>query len=206
VLESSWKEEGAELAKKFVKKFGPDRLAKVKSVKIEELIERFESHKEDKGLVFSIYSSMLKYMIPAAKSVGLDFVVFTGGMNDTDMQEAIDRFTNDPSCKLFLSTDAGGDSLDFPDATYTINFDLGYSWAAKKQRENRKHRIVSTKKTQYIYNFYIPNSVEERKREVIQKKYQYHQEIFKGTVSELSEGARLSKGDLFYILLGRPTN
>jgi SNF2 family DNA or RNA helicase len=206
VLESSWKEEGAELAKKFVNKFGPEKLAKIKPVKIDELIERFESHQNEKGLVFSIYASMLKYMIPAAQNVGLNYVVFRGGMSDRDMQEVIDRFTNDPDCKLFLSTDAGGDSLDFPEATYTINFDLGYSWAAKKQRENRKHRIVSTKKTQYIYNFYVPNSVEERKREVIQRKYQYHQEIFKGTVSDLSEGARLSKGDLFYILLGRSTN
>jgi hypothetical protein len=204
VLESAWADDdGGSLAKLFLDKHSAESLAKIRVAKMDELAERFESHKDDKGLVFSIYSSMLPHMARLATDIGLDYVVFHGGMSDGKMQEAIDRFAYNKDCRLFISTDAGGDSLDFPEADYTINYDFGYSWAAKKQRGNRKHRIVSTKNKQFIYNFYIPNSIEDRKREVIERKYQYHKEIFKGTVSELSEGARLTKGDLFYILLGR---
>jgi hypothetical protein len=47
------------------------------------------------------------------------------------------------------------------------------------------------------------NTVEERKRDKILQKEDFHDAVLRGSVAEISGGARLGKKELKYILFGK---
>ena len=51
------------------------------------------------------------------------------------------RFLDDPSCRVFFSTDAGGTGLNLQAASAVINLDLPWNPAVLAQRIARVHRI-----------------------------------------------------------------
>ena len=53
----------------------------------------------------------------------------------------IDRFREDPACKVFLSTDAGGVGLNLQVASHVVNLDLPWNPAVLAQRIARVHRL-----------------------------------------------------------------
>lgn len=62
-------------------------------------------------------------------------VILTG--ETQNRQEIIDKFNNDPACKIFISTDAGNAGINLPAANYVINMELPYSLGKLEQRLGR---------------------------------------------------------------------
>jgi superfamily II DNA/RNA helicase len=63
----------------------------------------------------------------------------------------VDRFNNDPACRLFLSTDAGGVGLNLQHAAaVVVNMDLPWNPAVLEQRIGRVHRLGQTRGVQVI--------------------------------------------------------
>lgn len=62
-------------------------------------------------------------------------VVLTG--ETKDRQAIIDKFNNDPNCKIFISTDAGSSGINLTIANYVINMDLPMSLGKLEQRNGR---------------------------------------------------------------------
>jgi superfamily II DNA/RNA helicase len=71
------------------------------------------------------------------------------------------RFKDDPECKVFLSTDAGGVGLNLQSGSVVINMDIPWNPAVLEQRIGRVHRM-GQKRGVRVINFISKGSIEER--------------------------------------------
>src|SRR5439155_19108265 len=53
----------------------------------------------------------------------------------------VERFRDDPACRVFLSTDAGSTGLNLQHASILVNMDLPWNPAILEQRIARIHRL-----------------------------------------------------------------
>jgi SNF2 family DNA or RNA helicase len=173
-----------------------------KHTKIQVLKEIItEKHRGKKIVVFS---KLADYIQPVLTKFfddwGVTYVVYRG--TDKQRLEAKDQFRNDPNIQIFLSSDAGSDSIDLPEASVAVDFDEPLVWARKMQRRNRIHRVNSTHGYVTFYTLRMANSVEDRIAEIIETKAGYHSSVFKGEINENAISARMTQQDLMYILTG----
>src|SRR5262249_44725125 len=80
-----------------------------------------------KAVVFSQWLRMHELLVRRLKERGWGHVVFHGGAPGIKRKELIDRFRDDPECRLFLSTDAGGVGLNLQHANVVLNMDLPWN-------------------------------------------------------------------------------
>jgi SNF2 family DNA or RNA helicase len=192
---------GSEIASELVARLGKE-LNNDTHTKFDALQELLtEKHKGEKAIVFSVLN---KGLMPVLKSKfkdwGVTYVEYEG--TDSQKQEAQDQFMNDSGIQVFLSSDKGSDSLDLYEASVVINYDLPWNWSRLQQRNNRIHRIVSNHKTVYYYDLMMADSVEDRKKQLIEQKKGFHDGVFRGSLADKSASARMTKADLLYALRG----
>lgn len=159
-----------------------------------------DKHPNDKVLTFMTWSSYgFKPLTSKLDEWGITYVTYEGTQKQADA--AKDRFRDDPSIRVFLSSDRGADSIDLPEAAVGVNYNLPWTWVRKRQRM-RNVRVDSRLPTNYWYDLIMADSVEERKQEIIATKYGYHAALFDGKAVEDSISAKLTREDLLHILLG----
>lgn len=158
-----------------------------------------EKHKGEKTLIFSaLNESLMPTLERRLQEWGVKYVRYNG--TEKQKQAAEDAFMEDPSIEVFLTSDMGSDSLDLYVGDNVINYNLPWKWSTKVQRQNRIHRASSDKKYNRVYTLAYPESVEDRKDEVIAMKKGYHDAVFKGAIHDQAISARMTKEDLYYIL------
>ena len=81
---------------------------------------------------------------------GYGAVLYDGSMKAK--QEAEDRFRNDDSVKIFVSSDKGSDSINLEKGSVVINYNLPYKYTTLIQRVNRVNRLTSEHEHVYYYN------------------------------------------------------
>ncbi len=84
---------------------------------------------------------MLNLIERPLKKRGLGFVRLDGSVPQKQRAELVHRFQNDPSCQLFLTTNAGSTGLNLQAANTVINVDLPWNPAILEQRIARAHRM-----------------------------------------------------------------
>lgn len=158
-------------------------------------------HPDEKVIVFATWADYIFPILGAKfKEWGVTYETFRG--TDKQRQEAKDRWRANPETRVFLSSDAGSDSIDLPEASVVVHYNLPWSYAKIIQRQNRAHRINSWHECVRAYTLLMAHSVEDRKAEVISKKLGFHRGIYKGEIAEDAISARMTLGDLWYILTG----
>ena len=75
-------------------------------------------------------------------------------------KDLIDRFRDDPDCRLFFSTDAGGVGLNLQFASVVVNVDLPWNPAVLEQRIGRVHRLGQQQPVRVV-NFVAKGTIEE---------------------------------------------
>jgi superfamily II DNA or RNA helicase len=123
---------------------------------LEEIFERPGS----KVVVFSQWLRMHELLVRRFKARGWDHVMFHGGVAGNQRKDLIDRFREDPKCRVFLSTDAGGVGLNLQHATAVINVDLPWNPAVLEQRVGRVHRLGQRQPVRVI-NYVAQGTIEE---------------------------------------------
>jgi SNF2 family DNA or RNA helicase len=160
-----------------------------------------EKHPNEKIVIFS---RLAGYIQPVFEKFfqkwGVTYRIFRG--TDKQRQEAKDQFRNDPSIQILLSSDAGSDSIDLPEASVAVDFDLPLKYSTKIQRRNRIHRVNSIFKYVTFYTLMMVNSIEKRIEEIVNRKEGFHRGIFKGEIADEALSARMTIDDLMYILTG----
>jgi len=146
----------------------------VQSTKMSALLQQLHSiMKEDpsiKSIVFSQWTSMLDLVEKPLKERGFEFVRLDGAMSQANRQNAVDRFNMDPLVKVFLvSMKAGGLGLNLTGGSRVFLLDPWWNPAAEDQAIDRVHRIQQTREV-IVYRFIIEGTVEERIRELQEKK------------------------------------
>jgi len=162
-----------------------------------ELCQEFlEENPEHKVIVFARFKGVLPLLAEQLDNYGSVF--FTGDLNSKQRGEAIERFTNDPDIRLFLSSDAGGYGVDLYTASHLINYDLPNSSGVFKQRNGRHVRASSTFRHVYIYNLIVAGTVEEYQLSRLSYKSKVANAVVGGVVSGVTdtvenEGKSLTK-------------
>ena len=122
---------------------------------ITEVLE--EGHK---ALVFSQFTSFLAIVRERLEADGIVYEYLDG--QTRDRQARVERFQNDPDCKLFLiSLKAGGLGLNLTAAEYVFLLDPWWNPAVEAQAVDRAHRIGQSKKV-FAYRLIARDTVEEK--------------------------------------------
>jgi superfamily II DNA or RNA helicase len=121
-------------------------------------------------------------------------VLFNGNVPGDKRGALVERFHNDPGCRLFLSTDAGGVGLNLQHAAaVVVNMDLPWNPAVLEQRIGRVHRMGQSRGVQVV-NFVGQGCIEEGMLSVLAFKSSLFAGVLDGGEAQIFlEGTRLSK-------------
>lgn len=159
--------------------------------KLEELAEILNdtlASGESKIIVFSEWERVLELVRDLADELKIDYAWHTGSVPQQKRRLDINRFKQDPACRLFLSTDSGATGLNLQAANVVINLDLPWNPAKLEQRIARAWRKHQTKAVQVI-NLVCEDSIEHRMLSTLAQKQQ------------LADGVLDGRGDLENIKL-----
>ena len=138
--------------------------ATVHGPKLEELdalLKELVVEGSEKVVVFSQWLRMTELVAKLLIESGIGFVHLNGGVPSKNRKALMTRFKEDPSCRVFLSTDAGGVGLNLQSGSVVINMDIPWNPAILEQRIGRVHRMGQGK-TVRVVNFVSRSSIEER--------------------------------------------
>ncbi len=133
------------------------------------IISNLLDSEEGKVVIFSQWERMLRILAGELKERDIDFCFLHGGVPSAKRKNLIDRFRDDPDCRIFLSTDAGATGLNLQTASLLINLDLPWNPAVLEQRIARIYRLGQTNPVQII-NMVARNTIEERMLSTLQFK------------------------------------
>ncbi|MHB8254611.1 MAG: helicase-related protein, partial [Acidiferrobacter sp.] len=124
---------------------------------------------------------------------GIGYVSFHGRVPSEKRPMLVERFRDDPTCRVFLSTDAGSTGLNLQHASTLINMDLPWNPAILEQRAARIHRMGQKRPVQ-IVNFVAKGTIEEGMLSVLAFKRSLSAGILDGGMGEISlGGSRLNR-------------
>src|SRR5438876_2389116 len=154
-----------------------------KLTELESILEEVLVLKDNKVLIFSEWERMLDLVRETADAMDVGVAWHTGSVPQKARREEINRFKNDPECRLFLSTDSGSVGLNLQAANVVINLDLPWNPARLEQRIARAWRKHQTRPVSVI-NLIAENTIEHRMLETLANK------------QALADGVLDLKGDL----------
>jgi superfamily II DNA or RNA helicase len=157
------------------------------------LIKDILEQPEAKVVVFSQWVRTLELLAKRLKAKRQRFVLFHGGIPGKQRPQLIQTFREDPACRIFLSTDAGGVGLNLQHATVVCNMDLPWNPAVLEQRIGRVHRLGQHRPVQ-VYHFIAEHTIEHGMLELLAFKHS----LFAGVLEEGQEevflgGTRLNR-------------
>jgi superfamily II DNA or RNA helicase len=147
-----------------------------------------------KAAIFSQWRGTHELIIRRLEANDWGYVLFHGGVPGAKRGAVVDRFRDDPSCRVFLSTDAGGLGLNLQHAASTvINMDLPWNPAVLEQRIGRVHRMGQRRSVQVV-NFVAEGTIEEGMLSTLAFKKSLFAGVLDGGEKEIFlEGTRLAK-------------
>jgi SNF2 family DNA or RNA helicase len=140
------------------------------SGKYDEVFRNIESVVSEghKVLIFSSFVKHLDLYARELDRLNWEYARLTGAT--VRRQDQVDKFQNDPGCRIFLiSLKAGGVGLNLTAADYVFMLDPWWNPAAEMQALNRAHRIGQDKSV-FVYRFISNHTVEEKIQRLQQRK------------------------------------
>ncbi|MBV8552282.1 MAG: DEAD/DEAH box helicase [Acidobacteriaceae bacterium] len=153
-----------------------------------EIIQELVTAEDRKVVVFSEYERMTYLAGEELKKLGIDFVSLHGRVPSRQRGGLVERFRDDATCKVFLSTDAGGVGLNLQTASAVLNFEPPWNPARLEQRIGRVHRLGQGRPVQVIH-FLTEDSIEEHVWETLRLKKSLFSGVFDSTASEIDFAA-----------------
>jgi SNF2 family DNA or RNA helicase len=165
-----------------------DRTTNV-SPKLDEVTELLgELLNHDPGrkvVVFSQWEMMIQKAAERVAGLGLGHAILHGLVPGPERRKLLERFRDDASCRVFLSTDAGGTGLNLQSADTVINLEVPWNPAVLEQRIARVHRMGQHRPVQ-VFNLVMRDSIEERVLRVLEQKRNLFAELFSGSSDEIA--------------------
>jgi superfamily II DNA or RNA helicase len=165
----------------------------VKADELAALFDQLFEEPEAKAVVFSQWTRTHEIIIRRLQARGIGYVSFHGGVPSEQRPALTAQFRDDPSCRVFLSTDAGSTGLNLQHASTLVNMDLPWNPAILEQRIARIHRMGQTRPVRVI-NFVAKGTIEEGMLSVLAFKRSLSAGILDGDSGEISlGGSRLTR-------------
>src|SRR6266853_355338 len=160
-----------------------------------EILTELAIEENRKVVVFSEYERMTYLAGEELRKLGIGFVSLHGGGPFRRRGALIEKFRNDPACKVFLSTDAGGVGLNLQAASAVVNFEPPWNPARLEQRVGRVHLCGQTQPV-HVIHMLTSDSIEERVWETLRLKKSLFAGVFDSPTGEVSF-AKLGRKTVF---------
>ncbi len=148
-----------------------------------------------KVVVFFNYIAGIELVGDKLNENGIDFTSMTGSTHDR--KGVVERFQNDPQCRVLLMTlKTGGVGLNLTAADTVYIFEPWWNKAAEEQAVNRLHRFGQTAKV-LCYSILVQGSIEEKICQLQQQKAELFEELIGSDGGSIKQ---LSEEDINYIL------
>ena len=157
--------------------------------KIDELfsiLDTIVDAESEKVVVFSQRERMTRLVAQGLEERGVGFQYLHGGVPSAKRKQLFTTFNQDPGCRVFLSTDAGGVGLNLQAASWMVNLDIPWNPAVLEQRIARIYRMGQRKRVSII-NLVSTSTIEHRMLDVLRFK------------SGLAEGVLDQGGDAIFM-------
>lgn len=146
-----------------------------------------------KVVVFSQWLRMHEVIQRRLRGKGWEYVLFHGSVPGGKRKQLVDKFREDPNCRVFFSTDAGGTGLNLQHASVVINLDLPWNPAVLEQRIGRVHRLGQGRAVRVV-NFVAKGTIEEGMLSVLKFKKSLFAGVLDGGEKEVFlGGSRLTR-------------
>jgi SNF2 family DNA or RNA helicase len=156
----------SQLAWTLVDSLGEGVLLKVGSAKTEELVAYLSPivhDQHDKAVVFSQFGpSVIPLLAAALRKEGIRSYTYTGEMSGADRDKTRRAFRADPHACVLLTSDAGKDGINLPEATYLVEYESALTYETRTQRFGRIDRITSQAPSITCTTFVMQGTVEEQ--------------------------------------------
>lgn len=148
-----------------------------------------------KTVVFFNFIAGIELLSETLDNNGIDYVCMTGSTHDR--KSVVERFQNDPQCRVMLMTlKTGGVGLNLTAADTVFIFEPWWNKAAEEQAINRLHRFGQKAKV-LCFSLITQGTIEEK----IQQLQQQKADLFEGLISSDNTSAKhLSEEDINFIL------
>lgn len=143
-----------------------------------DLLEKLVTKIDDKLIIFTEYRASQEYIRFRLEKLGIQTMGFDGSLSRGRKQWIKYMFQREG--QILVSTESGGEGLNFQFCNQIINYDLPWNPMRLEQRIGRVHRLGQTRDV-HIYNLITKNTIEEHIM------YLLHQKInmFKMVLGEL---------------------
>ncbi len=142
---------------------------------IDEIKER-EDNLALKFLIFTEFRATQDAIIAYLEKFGISCAYINGSLSREQKVEQVEAF-RESRCQVMVSTDAGGEGINLQFCYCVINFDLPWNPSRLEQRIGRVDRIGQTHNA-LIFNFHLIDTVEDRVRQILEKKLKKIKEQF----------------------------
>lgn len=149
---------------------------------LESILEEVVIENNRKVVIFSEWTTMNYLIARHLSKAKIHFVELSGKIPAKKRQPLIDEFSNNPDCKVFLSSDAGGTGLNLQAADCVINFELPWNPGKLNQRIGRINRIGQESQCINVINLISKHSIEEKIFAGIQLKTDLFNGVFDGGI------------------------
>ena len=143
------------------------------------IISNIISEDGEKVVVFSQWERMTRLIAKELEKKEIGFEYLHGGVPSEKRKNLVDNFMNEPSSRVFLSTDAGSTGLNLQSAATIINIDLPWNPAVLEQRIGRIYRLGQQNNIQVI-NLVTPDSIEQE----MLSKLRFKTSMFEGVLDD----------------------
>lgn len=142
---------------------------------------------ENKVLVWACYRRNYAQIARVCESLGLQYVEVHGETPSKSKQEAVDRFTKDPTCKVFIGhPGSAGIGINLVEASYSIWYSRSFSLEYEIQAEARNYRGGSEihEKITRI-DLVTPDSIDEYVMKALANKVQIGEKVLRDLASQI---------------------
>jgi SNF2 family DNA or RNA helicase len=167
------------------------------------LSEHLDISQDYKAVVFASYLDSVSEIAARLNAKGYEAVEYTGEMNAKQKEDAKVKFQLEASCRVLVSSDAGGYGVDLPQANLLVNYDQPWSAGLAVQRNGRINRASSTWGTITIQDILVKDSIEQRQYDMLKQKGNVAGAILDGVNINNKGGVDLTVGSLLDFLTNK---
>jgi hypothetical protein len=163
------------------------------------LVRLFQNDQNEKVVIFSYFRKTLSYLQRRLSEAGYQPVVIHGQVPMPERLELIEKFKNNRSVQVLLSSEVGSEGIDLQFCRLLVNYDLPWNPMKVEQRIGRLDRLGQKAQKITIVNFAIKGTIEER---ILQRLYD-RIGIFQHSIGDLEPILGAQVQDLTFDLLSK---
>ncbi|MFH1739093.1 MAG: helicase-related protein, partial [bacterium] len=157
------------------------------------LLEETLETPDTKAVVFSQWIGTHQLLMDRLDPKKCGHVFFHGSLDSRERNKLLQRFKEDPLCRVFLSTDSGGVGLNLQHASVVVNMDQPWNPAVLEQRIGRVHRLGQHRNVRVVH-FVSKGTIEHRMLDVLAFKKSVFSGVLDGGADEVFlGGSKLKK-------------